>query len=84
MVEIEKERKANEMDILEKRKKEEMERHQFLKSRKWHDKDMKSRLVKIPEYIPVWFFLFTFECLRYNLIDCFTLFVDMHTLILVN
>jgi len=53
LVKIEKQRKANEIDILEKRKKEEMERHAFLKSRKWHDRDMKSRLVKIPEYIPV-------------------------------
>lgn len=53
MVENEKQRKTNEIDILEKRKKEEMERHAFLKSRKWHDRDMKSRLVKIPEYIPV-------------------------------
>jgi hypothetical protein len=58
LVDIEKQRKTNEIDIQEKRKKEEMERHKFLKSRKWHDKDMKSRLVKIPEYIPVCFFSF--------------------------
>lgn len=53
LVEIEKQRKANEIDMLEKRKKEEMKRHTFLMSRKAHDKDMKFRLVTIPEYIPV-------------------------------
>ena len=54
---VEKQRKANEIDMLEK---EEMKRNGYLKSlisRKGHDKDMKSRLVTIPEYIPVLWFI---------------------------